>query len=128
MTRAKSSRRPRLSCSNRDDVLLGVFAEGLAQLTDRCGEHMLDGDEACPDCVEEFALGDHLADVVQQHGEHLQRLLLDLNRLPADPQFEAGLVELDAAEAPAIALALGGWQCTHRDVEACRRLCRASSP
>ncbi len=87
---------------------LGIgLAERTAQLVDRVGQHLVDGDAASPDLAQQFFLGHHLARVAQQVGEHFERAPLDLDRQTRDAQLEARLVEFGRAEAIAVGVALG---------------------
>ena len=80
------------------EPLSSRLAEALAQLRHRIGQHVVHGGAPVPDALEQLLLGDHLTDVTQQHAEHLQWLLFEIDGQAAHRELETHFVELGPTE------------------------------
>ncbi len=83
---------------HRHDALRCRLAQGLAQLGNGVGEHVVHGRASVPDALEQLLLGHDLVDVVEQFGQQAQGPRLDVHGLAGARQHGAGGIEINVVE------------------------------
>src|SRR3546814_10416095 len=73
------------------------FSEGLADLGDGIGEHVVDRGPTFPDRVEQLLAVHHFVGMAKQARQDLLGLLFEFDQQAAHPQLPARLVELGSA-------------------------------
>ncbi len=91
---AISARRDRLDVPRR----LGIVAEGLSQLRDGAGQRVLGHGHTRPDLAKKLLLCHERFRALQKENQDLQRLRLDMDRLPGLEETKSGRVDDEIVE------------------------------
>ena len=82
-----------------DPLVAPAVSDRLAELLDPGRQRRLRHELVSPDDVQEFGLGHHAVPVLDQVGEHVEHLRLDVHQLPVAQQLVASRVEHAVVEA-----------------------------